>query len=331
MAGSNDFTGQKIQDSYQRVLQLSSSGDLADGTGSFVQSLNITASYAISSSHEVTFEVSASHADLSDTASYVLASNIAQPFINVTASGNISASGTGTFNRLDVEEYIYHKDDNTYIRFLPDRIVAVASNNTVLNLNVGGDLVEFGHTSKPSVVKGSTVTLTGNVTASGNISASSYVNLPMIIGQAALRLGSFTAGKAYYGHTNGWTAGNYTANVNSTTAPLVQGGQHAYIICPYAMKNIKMMGQVQVLHANTGTKFEVWKGTRQNGGGFAQPTKILSHEKTSTSTDNQTRFTSFDVTSTETCNAGDTFAFVVIPVGASNVMKCTYAIYGETI
>ena len=92
-----------------------------------------------------------------------------------------------------------------------------------------------------------------------------------------------------------------------------------------------MMGQVQVLHANTGTKFEVWKGTRQNGGGFAQPTKILSHEKTSISADNQTRFTSFDETSTETCNAGDTFAFVVIPVGASNVMKCTYAIYGETI
>ena len=34
MAGSNDFTGQNIQDTYQRVLQISSSGDIADGTGS---------------------------------------------------------------------------------------------------------------------------------------------------------------------------------------------------------------------------------------------------------------------------------------------------------
>ena len=34
MAGSNDFTGQNIQDTYQRVLQLSSSNQIADGTGS---------------------------------------------------------------------------------------------------------------------------------------------------------------------------------------------------------------------------------------------------------------------------------------------------------
>ena len=34
MAGSNDFTGQNIQDTYQRVLQISSSGELANGTGS---------------------------------------------------------------------------------------------------------------------------------------------------------------------------------------------------------------------------------------------------------------------------------------------------------
>ena len=91
---------------------------------------------------------------------------------HITASGNISASGNVTASNIAVDEYIHHKGDNTYIRFLPDRIIAVASNNTVLNLNVGGDLVEFGHTGKPSVVKGSTVTLTGNVTASGEISAS---------------------------------------------------------------------------------------------------------------------------------------------------------------
>ena len=108
MAGSNDFTGQNIQDTYQRVLQLSSSGQLADGTGSLVTLLETTASFAevttlaitashalfaVSASHEVTFEVSSSHAQTADSASYVLASNIDQPFTNITASGDISASG----------------------------------------------------------------------------------------------------------------------------------------------------------------------------------------------------------------------------------------------
>ena len=48
MAGPNDFTGQNIQDTYQRVLQISSSGQITDGTGSLVTSLSeITSSNAI--------------------------------------------------------------------------------------------------------------------------------------------------------------------------------------------------------------------------------------------------------------------------------------------
>ena len=70
MAGSNDFTGQNIQDTYQRVLQLSSSGELADGTGSLVPLLIVTASHAISASHEITFELSSSHAQTAGTASF---------------------------------------------------------------------------------------------------------------------------------------------------------------------------------------------------------------------------------------------------------------------
>ena len=77
MAGSNDFTGQNIQDTYQRVLQLSSSGQIADGTGSLVSLLPTTASvavtashalFAVSASHEVTLEISSSHSQNSDNA-----------------------------------------------------------------------------------------------------------------------------------------------------------------------------------------------------------------------------------------------------------------------
>ena len=93
MAGPNDFTGQNIQDTYQRVLQISSSGVITDGTGSIIQLTSssiqtaITAShalFAVSASHEITFELSSSHAVNADTASFAT---------NFTASGNISASG----------------------------------------------------------------------------------------------------------------------------------------------------------------------------------------------------------------------------------------------
>ena len=66
-----DFTGQKIQDTYQRVLQKSGSGDIVDGTGSlFIPPNAISASYAdfaVSASHEIIKEVSSSYAE---TASY---------------------------------------------------------------------------------------------------------------------------------------------------------------------------------------------------------------------------------------------------------------------
>ncbi len=67
-----DLTGQFIQDTYQRVLQVSGSGDIVDGTGSlFIPPNAISASYAVSASVEIIKEVSSSHANFADTASYV--------------------------------------------------------------------------------------------------------------------------------------------------------------------------------------------------------------------------------------------------------------------
>ena len=73
MAISN-FTGENIKDTYQRIVQTDGIS-LADGTGSIFTPVSsshvITASYAlfaISASHEVTFELSSSHAQ---TASFV--------------------------------------------------------------------------------------------------------------------------------------------------------------------------------------------------------------------------------------------------------------------
>ena len=73
---ANDLTGQNIQNTYQRVLHVGDDGLMYDGTGSLYTPL--------SASHEITTEVSSSHAVSSDTASFST---------NFTSSGNISASG----------------------------------------------------------------------------------------------------------------------------------------------------------------------------------------------------------------------------------------------
>ena len=45
-----DLTGQNIQDTYQRVLQIGDGGTVFDGTGSLPPILQVTASHAISAS-----------------------------------------------------------------------------------------------------------------------------------------------------------------------------------------------------------------------------------------------------------------------------------------
>ena len=143
MAGSNDFTGQNIQDSYQRVLQLSSSGQLADGTGSLVPLLDVTASFAVSASHEITFELSSSHATNADTASFAT---------NFTASGNISASGNIIATDITVAEIIASGNI---------RGSSILTNGTITSLS--GSITHLVN------VNTSHVTASGNISASGNI------------------------------------------------------------------------------------------------------------------------------------------------------------------
>ena len=50
-----NFTDQKIQDTYQRVVQKGENGQLFDGTGSLVTLTNITASGNISASGDIQF------------------------------------------------------------------------------------------------------------------------------------------------------------------------------------------------------------------------------------------------------------------------------------
>ena len=84
-----DLTNQYIQDTYQRLLQVSSSGDITDGTGSlFIPPNAISASYATSASYEINYETSSSYAD---TASYV---NPLQQYVVITGSLGVSGSNS---------------------------------------------------------------------------------------------------------------------------------------------------------------------------------------------------------------------------------------------
>ena len=62
----NNLQGKNISDTYQRLLQIEG-GVLTDGTGSAV--IVPSASYAISASHEITYEVSSSYAETASMAS----------------------------------------------------------------------------------------------------------------------------------------------------------------------------------------------------------------------------------------------------------------------
>ena len=82
-----DLTDLKVNETYQRLLQISSSGDIADGTGSLFTPPNaISASYATSASYEINYETSSSYAD---TASYV---NTLNQDVNITGSLNTTGS-----------------------------------------------------------------------------------------------------------------------------------------------------------------------------------------------------------------------------------------------
>jgi len=200
MAGSNDFTGQNIQDTYQRVLQISSSDQITDGTGSLIPFLNISASYALTASIEITKEISSSNAD---SASLVMLS--AQPNItslgtlnelnvngNITASGDISSSGN-----INAAQFQSH-----------DKIIGLYHGSS--------DTVRLASITAKTRIDGTDIKLDGPVTASGNISASGgvYAN------------GIFNDGRIY---PNAPLSTDHFLRSTSATNPIIQavGGFNA--------------------------------------------------------------------------------------------------------
>ena len=164
MAGSNDFTGQNIQDTYQRVLQLSSSGQLADGTGSLVPLLDVTASFAVSASHEITKEVTSSYAETASAAEHDF--NIANDLNFDNTSAQITANGSSMFlmqpsNEQTIFGFDLRSSDGRGIKFGVNSDYTIKHNSTATN------------DTKLAIVEGSSIRYTfgigGHLTASANV------------------------------------------------------------------------------------------------------------------------------------------------------------------
>jgi len=154
MAGSNDFTGQNIQDTYQRVLQLSSSGQLADGTGSLVPLLDVTASFAVSASHEITKEVTSSYAETASAAEhdFNIAGNLNfdGTLPEITANGTSMMTLQPSANQI-ISPSSIRLDDTKELRFgtnidyklkhnASETLTILEGNSTRFTFGVGGHL-----------------------------------------------------------------------------------------------------------------------------------------------------------------------------------------------
>tara|TARA_R110000851_G_scaffold35596_7_gene93488 strand:- start:16527 stop:19532 length:3006 start_codon:yes stop_codon:yes gene_type:complete len=231
MAGPKDFTGQNIQDTYQRVLQ-TDGVNIFDGTGSafsLTSAVSITAShalFAISASHEITHELSTSYSQTADSASddFHIANNLhftgltseitsngATQFTFQPTNGQILAAsnirtqdGKGIKFGVDSDYTIQHNSTGT-----GDTKLAIREGNTTRwTYGIGGHLTGSSNVnlwlSNGGEFIGNSANIT-NITASkndftglgGNISASGFIQTNTLKGggdEVSLNvLGSITA------------------------------------------------------------------------------------------------------------------------------------------
>tara|TARA_R110002096_G_scaffold40241_1_gene109571 strand:- start:272 stop:739 length:468 start_codon:yes stop_codon:yes gene_type:complete len=138
-----DLTGQNIQDTYHRLLQLSSSGEVVNGTGSLAAITNITVSETGSFGRVMCTSISASTGDFDANTIRIGGTSFSKSDLDSLKSGASIRTNTSTIGGEITKDY-----------FKAKAFVSPASDNTYIKL--GTDIVHVA----------------GNITSSGNISAS---------------------------------------------------------------------------------------------------------------------------------------------------------------
>lgn len=244
-----DLTGQYIQDTYQRVLQVSGSGDIVDGTGSlFIPPNAISASYATSASHEIIKEISSSHADTASFAqsgdgifsgsfsgSYVgdgssLTGVSAFPFTgDAQITGSLTISGSFSSFTLDSDNVVLGAGSGTSMEAGANSNIIVGS-NTATSLTTGDFNVILGDSAGAADTNSQKNVLIGQ-RAGGN---STSLSENIFIGNGAGRYGSGLSGNvgigqsALIGTTN--NNGDYNVGIGWQSGLSIEdGAQNVFI------------------------------------------------------------------------------------------------------
>ena len=229
-----DLTGQFIQDTYQRVLQVSSSGDMVDGTGSLF--IPPTASYAISASHEIVKEISSSYAD---TASYAISASNGGIFIKTGSfysttnnlqitgslkiqSGSITMEHPQALNWRGKNGRIYNKIDSNSSPGEGYYALQYFSNGGDGDFNImhqfytnkGGN----NDTSVVEINRGGDLKVVGSIISSANISASGNIKFTTTENQTLSNIALYdtSSGELFYAPSSIFEGDDNSTNPNST-------------------------------------------------------------------------------------------------------------------
>lgn len=177
-----------------------------------------SASYALTASFLEGGVTSASYAS---TASYVLASNIDQPFTDITASGNISASGNIYGNLYQLKNQTLATYAGNVLRLTDGAWDYIDINNTTVTIGGGtGDL------------QLQNITASGNISSSGTASAAYFVgdgseltNLQRPITSSSTNLSASMDNAGYYFRVGG----NVTCSIGTNAAlPIKTGTEYEF-------------------------------------------------------------------------------------------------------
>ena len=197
-----DFTGQNIENTYQRVLQ-TDGGELRDGTGSLVTLTSITSSNISLGANiihtgdpdtSINFGVNSIRFQAGGELLYDAKSTGLDISRDITSSADISSSGTiigstGSFDNLSIgnqSNFVFH-DDGPIAGEIP---IFTNTNGRLEGQETftlsAGDLTfaPQGFASGLAVfsAQGNSITLSAPITASGNISSSGTVTAASFVG-----------------------------------------------------------------------------------------------------------------------------------------------------
>ena len=182
----NDFTGQNIQDTYQKVVQTDGT-NLADGTGSLLpisfDGNNVTISGSLTANEYIVSSsvTNITIATLSGSTEFGDTTDDTHTFIgNITASGNISSSGQIDADKIRTGGRIASSvfDIACVGSIDTDGTISSTGISNSSTYTGGGRIVLSGASSyieTPSYVSASSLISQTHITASGNISASGDV------------------------------------------------------------------------------------------------------------------------------------------------------------